>query len=1279
MSKNFYAAKTVATLLSFVFVVQNVSAQQMVDAKQRINALIESNSSAIAMSPAERANSRIGNAYYSKQSGLQLVYLQQTYKDVDVYNSIKVLAFKNDKLVSSAGTLIPVVESHVNSTTGIPALRPEGAVGAAAKYLNLPVVSVLKPLQFTEGSKEAEFGDLGIASNNIRVKLLWMPVDNDQRLVLCWQVEIQPLKSVNYWLIRVDANDGTFINKDNLTDSCNWRNPVNPRSTEHYEVQQYKDVNTASEITTSKDPAAINSAKYRVVPFPVEAPSFPGGTPTLVTNPWLLAPAGSEATTLKWNDGGTRSFATSMGNNVYAGEDHDGNNKTIGKPAKSKTALPDLDFDYNPTLDGVPQDSLNMGLALTNLFYWNNIMHDISYGYGFDEVAGNFQNNNLGRGGYGTDYVIADGQDADGLNNAYFSTPADGQNPRMEMLLFDPGPDKSKICLVNAPSAFKGYKNVIEGNVSANNSLVEKGPLTGNLVLYKDAEGGGNLACGPAANAASLKGKIALIYRFGTCFEDVKIMNAQKAGAIGVVIVNYEPRLESMLGRNDSITIPSIMITSTDGNTIRSYFHVGTQVNVTLSAPHYLDASLDAGIICHEYAHGISRRLMVGALNSGCLRNQETMSEGWSDYYALMVTTDWSKATITDGAKKRPLGTYVLNELPTDAGIRKYPYSTDISVDPWTYDMLATETDGESHLIGEIWCTALWEMTWNIIQQDSLINPYLHNASENGGNTVALKLVTEAMKLLPCRPGFINGRDAILKADTILYNGKYNCAIWKAFAKRGMGFKASQGSTDSYLDQKTDYSRPSAPLVFKHVDKDTAAQGETLSYTITSVCNCTPPNNLKIVDTLSSAVTYLSGGTYNNSDRAVTFTGINLAESQSASVSLKVKVNNGSYFAPFTVFSDSVETNALSSSPWLNQSRGGAAWEVVDTLHKSGSYSYFIYDTSQATASLITRNSYLLKGVSILSFWHLYNTNDGLDGGVVELSIDNGASWIDLGQYITQNGYNTLLSVSSLNNRMVFSGNSGQFINTLVNLSSFAGKEVLIRFTFATGWVHSWEKRKGWFIDDISIKNEASVYNKVQLFTDTDIPGDRADTITAITSASLPVTWGSFTAEKQNGLAHLAWRILQETNSDKFVVERSADGAAFFKIGTVRAAGNSSSAINYQYNDGKPLQGINYYRIQQLDKDGKFIYSGVRSLMFDGRNVDVSISPNPAKGKVGITIAGNTNPLKVYLVNSIGQQLQVYNMGGQYLEINLAAVAAGVYYIKIEGEGVASQHKLIVK
>src|SRR4051794_36711251 len=136
-----------------------------------------------------------------------------------------------------------------------------------------------------------------------------------------------------------------------------------------------------------------------------------------------------------------------------------------------------LCFDFMPRFRRSPTDSVNQGFALTNLFYWNNIMHDLSYQYGFDEVSGNFQQNNLGRGGRESDFVHADGQDGGGFNNANFSTPPDGHNPRMQMYLFIPDP--LKVCKINSPASIAGPVIAVEGDVSPNTKL---GPVTGDVV-----------------------------------------------------------------------------------------------------------------------------------------------------------------------------------------------------------------------------------------------------------------------------------------------------------------------------------------------------------------------------------------------------------------------------------------------------------------------------------------------------------------------------------------------------------------------------------------------------------------------------------------------------------------------------------------------------------------------------------------------------------------------------------------------------------------------------
>src|SRR5690606_35324383 len=78
----------------------------------------------------------------------------------------------------------------------------------------------------------------------------------------------------------------------------------------------------------------------------------------------------------------------------------------------------------------------------------------------------------------------------------------------------------------------------------------------------------------------------------------------------------------------------------------------------------------------------------------------------------------------------------------------------------------------------------------------------------SGGNNISLALVTEALKLQPSNPGFVDGRDAILAADMALYGGENQCAIWDAFARRGLGDSAIQGSSSSKTDGTEAFDLP---------------------------------------------------------------------------------------------------------------------------------------------------------------------------------------------------------------------------------------------------------------------------------------------------------------------------------------------------------------------------------------------------------------------------------------------------------------------------------------
>ena len=811
MRKKSTHLKAVLALISFVCFANEMLAQK-VNPKAAMD-LIRKNAATIGLSRNDLLNSKVSDAYFDETSGATMVYLQQTYKGVDIFNSIQSFAFKNDKVVSVAGGRIANFEELANVKDGKASRSAANAVRDAANHLKLATPSFLTAAKQIS-INEYEFGALGISSVNVKSKLIWLPGETGKSAALTWQVEVQPVGAPDYWLVNVDATKGGVISKVNLNVSCNWTNPANkfvPSTCNDFDQSNVSD-------DGGEGIEAINSGKYKVIKFPAESPSHPGGTPAVHQDPWKLAGTGNNATALKWNDNGSVTFDSTRGNNVLAQEDRNGNNG-LGIGGHSTTPAPDLTFVYTPNFNQEPTTAVNQQFALTNLFYWNNISHDISYQYGFNEASGNFQANNLGRGGVGNDYVFADAQDGSGSNNANFATPPDGSSPRMQMFLFDAVPK----LVVNKPLSFKGQKTATESSFSTNNKLADVGPVSGRVILYADNAGNTtHEACGAAFNAGALNGRIALIDR-GNCSFTIKVKNAQNAGAKAAIVVDNVPGEYPIImgGTDNTITIPAVMVSFETGEDMKDILaNNDTALTVTMSTGVHIDGDLDNGVITHEYTHGISNRLTGGANNVSCLQNKEQMGEGWSDYFALMVTTNWGAATVNDGPKARPIGTYVLGQAPNGPGIRYYPYSTSFSINPWTYDSMALSSRFsnnlflyDSHIVGEVWCSMLWEMTWEIIKSLNRINPNIYNGASTAGNNVALKLVIQGMKLQPCSPGFVDGRNAILKADTLLYGASHSAAIWKAFARRGLGKNANQASTNNIKDGTADYTVPSfAPI-----------------------------------------------------------------------------------------------------------------------------------------------------------------------------------------------------------------------------------------------------------------------------------------------------------------------------------------------------------------------------------------------------------------------------------------------------------------------------------
>jgi extracellular elastinolytic metalloproteinase len=676
--------------------------------------------------------------------------------------------------------------------------------------------------------------------------------DDHNQIRLVWNIHLDDLKNGSYWDICMDAITGEIIYQRDAIVRC----MIGPYHTHEAHGEKHFQHEVEDLPATLQRTGVNDGSSYRVYPLGIESPIH--GNRALIRNP-----ADPTASPFGWHDTNGSpgpEHTITRGNNVHAYDDPFASNNANFSPNGGNS----LSFDYALDFTQATTADPNRSAAITNLFYWNNIMHDVAYAYGFTEAAGNFQQNNYGRGGRGSDIVRAEAQDGalatNGTkNNANFSAPVDGLPGRMQMFMWDSRPSSRFVVITPLP---------IAGTYTNGSAIF--GPVvfsvTGQVVAASSS--GSTLACSNITN--NISGRIALIDR-GDCEFQLKVQNAQNAGAIGVIIVNNVPNeIINMAGTNPNITIPSVFVTQETGQILKNNLNQGLQVSLIGESPTFgndVDGSFENGVVAHEYGHGISIRSTGGPLNAGCLTVREQMGEGWSDFYGLALTARPTHTRTT----ARGIGNYAVGFPVTGPGIRPFPYTTDMSINPHTYDYIASMSSGlttDVHSVGSVWCAMLWEVYWNLVDKYGFSEDFAHG---DKGNNIALRLVTEGLKLQKCNPGFVDGRDAILKADSILYGGKHSCQIWEGFAKRGLGKSAVQGSSNDLTDNRQAFDVPTcvaivAPKAQFSVTSQEICSGQSLSFTNNSTGDITGRQWSFGDGTVSSennpTKTYSSAGTF---------------------------------------------------------------------------------------------------------------------------------------------------------------------------------------------------------------------------------------------------------------------------------------------------------------------------------------------------------------------------------------------------------------------------------
>ncbi|MBZ5711562.1 M36 family metallopeptidase [Nannocystis pusilla] len=1012
-----------------------------------------------------------------------IVALRQTVDGVDVFHAdVKLLLDRTRRLTAISGTPHPAALSG-----RVPAfsLAPEHAVGVALRdlYGDLGEVTLA-----AAGTRDG-WRRYALASGGrlrfrepARVRPTYFPLGD--RLVPGHFVELQASLGgrTDVYQYIVAADDGRLLYRRDAT---------------AYDSYQYR---TWAEEGGDRRPFDGPLADY--TPHPT---GVPGKGPTALAEPPLVTMEGfntnPDGEPDPWLPPGA---TTTRGNNVDAYADPHGVDPTFNNRQRAASTSPGVfDHAYDHAL--APRASEEQWMAvLVNLFYVANWQHDWWYDSGFTEATGNGQADNFGRGGLDGDPMLVEAQDGalDGLrNNGYMSTPVDGESPRMEILLFDPaGRADLELMPLNQPFAAR-----------VANFGPESFDVTADLAQVIDS-GGVNPgdACDPPLN--DLSGKIALISR-GMCDDEFKVAAAEAAGAVGAVLVNlqavYNPPV--LVDADDIVdpSIPSVSTTRSAGEAIAAALEAGSQEARIAAIPsRERDGALDNMILTHEWGHFLHHRLVLSGSPAG-----RAESEGWSDFNALLMTLREGD----DLGGSFGYGQYATFDATGYFGMRRVPYSVDPTRNALSFRHIA---DGEplpddhpisgpasanslQHNAGEVWATMLWE---------AYVALHEAHAGDLAFDDVRRRMsdyVVAGMMLAPPDPTYTEQRDALLMAAAATSDADAT-TLAAAFARRGAGSCAVSPPrfSEDFKGVKEDFELRArgVPLAARFADSlescdddgvlDVGEVGQVEVEVFNAGMAPLPAGStVEVVEHDSSLVfpdgpaaalpelapretatvkiTVVLADKVNKPQPAALRLRVNGADGCEAPGELLVRGQVDSDLEPASSSSDDVEVEAtawtiegeLGEMAWSRVGSGpGHVWHAADL-------------PTNSDVSLVSPPLVVAKGEDfVLSFEHAFSFDDYYDhpwdGGVIELSNDDGATWHDIAEVIPEPGYNAVISAGGnvLTGRPGFAGTSAGYPTRKpwsVNLGkALAGLTMRLRFRVGTNGAYS---AAGWDIDNISI------------------------------------------------------------------------------------------------------------------------------------------------------------------------------------------------------------------